>query len=190
MLVDECDKLYGYHPLDDATACVVRVKRRVPMNILFGPPADRDENEKMMSLFFSKEGKHIICGGTTATIAAKYPRKPPNVMSSQVMVSGIPPMSELEGVDLVTEGVVTMSKVLEYARNYLQDNESYEEWNYGHDGDSSVCIAKRMVSPSWQAVGEGDNTEPVLSPSWQAVRKGDGCVFARCARTYQSMVYL
>ncbi len=56
MLIDECDKLYGYHPLDDATACVVKVRQRVPMNILFGPPADRDDNQKMMSLFFSKEG--------------------------------------------------------------------------------------------------------------------------------------
>ena len=139
MLIDECNKLYGNHPLDDATACVVRVRQRVPMNILFGPPADRDDNEKMMNLFFSKEGKHIICGGTTATIAAKYLRKPLNVKSNQVMVPGIPPMSEIEGVDLVTEGVVTMSKVLEYAQNYLQDNESYEEWNYGHDGASRIC---------------------------------------------------
>ena len=139
MLIDECDKLYGYHPLDDATACVVRVRQRVPMNILFGPPADRDDNEKMMNLFFSKEGKHIICGGTTATIAAKYLRKPLTVKSNQVMVPGIPPMSELEGVDLVTEGVVTMSKVLEYAQNYLQENDSYEEWNYGHDGASRIC---------------------------------------------------
>ena len=32
-----------------------------------------------------------------------------------------------------------MSKVLEYARNYLQDNESYEEWNYSRDGTSRIC---------------------------------------------------
>ena len=48
-------------------------------------------------------------------------------------------LMELEGVDLVTEGVVTMSKVLEYAQNYLSDNESYEEWNYGHDGAARIC---------------------------------------------------
>ena len=48
-------------------------------------------------------------------------------------------MSELEGVDLVTEGVVTMSKVLAYAQDYLQGNETYEEWNYGHDGASRIC---------------------------------------------------
>ncbi|MBQ6521596.1 MAG: hypothetical protein IJI15_02030 [Atopobiaceae bacterium] len=32
-----------------------------------------------------------------------------------------------------------MSKVLEYAQNYVQGNESYEEWNYGHDGASRIC---------------------------------------------------
>lgn len=139
MLVDECDKLYGYSPLDDATACVVKVRQRVPMNILFGASADRDDNDKMMSLFFSKEGKHIICGGTTATVAAKYLRKPLNTKTNQGLPAGVPPISELEGADLVTEGVITMSKVLEYAQNYLQDSESYEEWNYGHDGASRIC---------------------------------------------------
>ena len=55
MLVDECNKLYGFHPGDDATACVVRVRRREPMNILFGPPRNRDDCDRMMSLFFSKD---------------------------------------------------------------------------------------------------------------------------------------
>jgi hypothetical protein len=139
MLVDECDKLYGYHPLDDATAAVVRIRKRVPMNILFGPPADPDDCNKMMSLFFSKEGKRIICGGTTASIAAKYLRKPLVAKAPTSATGGVPPISELEGADLVTEGVITMSKVLEYAQDYLQGNESYEDWNYGHDGASRIC---------------------------------------------------
>ena len=139
MLVDECDKLYGYHPLDDATAVVVRVKRRVPMNILFGPPADPDDCNRMMSLFFSKEGKHIVCGGTTASIVAKYLRKPLKAKHEPAMTGDVPPMSEIEGVDLVTEGVITMSKVLTYAQDYLEGNESYEEWNFGHDGASRIC---------------------------------------------------
>ncbi len=139
MLVDECDKLYGYKPQDDATAVVVRVRRRNPMNILFGPPADRDDTEKMMNLFFSKEGKHIVCGGTTATIVAKYLRKPLKAKANIDTTSKIPPISEIEGVDLVTEGVVTMSKVLEYAQDYLHDNETYEDWNYGHDGAARIC---------------------------------------------------
>ena len=72
MLVDECDRLYGGKPGDDATSCVVRMRRRVPMNMLFGPPGNRDDTDRMMSLFFAKEGKHIICGGTTSSLAAKW----------------------------------------------------------------------------------------------------------------------
>lgn len=62
MLVEECDRLYGGKPGDDATACVVRVRRRAPVNILFGPPRNRDDDARMMTLFFSKGGKRIICG--------------------------------------------------------------------------------------------------------------------------------
>lgn len=41
---------------------------REPMNLLIGPPSNPDDCSKMMSLFFSKEGKHIVCGGTTSSI--------------------------------------------------------------------------------------------------------------------------
>ncbi len=139
ILVDECDKLYGGEPRDDTTACVVRIRRREPMNILFGPPANRDDCDRMMGLFFSKEGKHIICGGTTSTIAANWLHKPLNAKLSYVKDSDVPPMAEIEGVDLVTEGVVTMSRVLTYAQNYLSDNESYKKWNFGRDGASLIC---------------------------------------------------
>lgn len=138
LLVDECDKLYGYEPGDDATACVVKIRKREPMNILFGPPANRDDCDRMMSLFFSKEGKHIICGGTTSSIAAKYLRKPLKA-SLNFEESDIPPVAELEGVDLVTEGVITVNRVLEYARDYLGENEKYEHWNYKRDGASLIC---------------------------------------------------
>lgn len=139
MLVDECSRLYGGEPGDDATACVLRVRRRVPMNILFGPPSNRDDCDRMMNLFFSKEGKHIICGGTTSSIAAKWLRKPLKPSLNYVKGSDVPPTAELEGVDLVTEGVITVNKVLEYARDYLKDNETYESWGFRRDGASMIC---------------------------------------------------
>ena len=138
MLVDECEKLYGYQPGDDATACVVRIRKRVPMNLMFGPPADRDDNERMMSLFFSKEGKHIICGGTTSSIAAKYLRKPLKA-TLNFEKSDIPPIATLEGVDLVTEGVITVNRVVEYAKDYLEENKHYEDWSFKRDGASLIC---------------------------------------------------
>ena len=138
LLVDECDKLYGHKPGDDATACIVKIRKREPMNILFGPPSNRDDCDRMMSLFFSKQGKHIICGGTTSSIAAKYLRKPLQA-TLNFEKSDVPPIAKLEGVDLVTEGVITMNKVIEYAKDYLGKNELYEQWNYNRDGASLIC---------------------------------------------------
>ena len=138
ILIDECDKLYCRQPGDDATACVIRVRRRVPMNLLFGPPSNRDDADRMMSLFFSKEGKHIICGGTTSSIAAKYLGKPLKA-SLHFERSDIPPIAEIEGVDLVTEGVITVNRVLKYAKDALGENKYHEKWGFGHDGASLIC---------------------------------------------------
>ena len=138
ILLDRVSELYGGKPGDDATVCTVRIRERVPMNMLFGPPANRSDGPKMMSLFFAKEGKHIVCGGTTSTIAAQFLRKPlvPNLDFAD---PDIPPTATIEGVDLVTEGVITVSRVLEYAKNYLADNKSYDEWGYKKDGASEIA---------------------------------------------------
>lgn len=138
ILIDEVSKLYDKRPGDDATACVVKVRKREPMNILFGPPSNRDDCNRMMSLFFSKEGKHIICGGTTSSIAAKYLGK--QIKTSLNFVnSDIPPIAEIEGVDLVTEGVITVNRVVEYAKDAVGENKLYEKWSFGHDGASLIC---------------------------------------------------
>lgn len=138
MLIDECNKLYGQEPGDDATCCAVRIRKRVPMNLMFGPSANRDDSDRMMALFFSKEGKHIISGGTTSTVAARYLGKPLRP-SLRFEASDVPPTAELEGADLVTEGVITINKVLSYAKDYLKDNESYRQWCYRHDGASMIA---------------------------------------------------
>ena len=138
ILIDEVDKLYAKRPGDDATACVVKIRKREPMNILFGPPSNRDDCNRMMSLFFSKEGKHIICGGTTSSIAAKYLGKPVKA-SLNFVRSDVPPIAEIEGVDLVTEGVITVNKVVEYAKDAIGENKLYEKWGFGHDGASMIC---------------------------------------------------
>lgn len=138
ILLDETNKLYEGKPGDDATVCTIRIRQREPMNLIIGPPSNRDDCSRMMSLFFGKEGKHIICGGTTSTIAAEYLHKPllPNL---DFVDPDIPPTAELQGADLVTEGVITINRVLEYAKNYLDDNRSYSQWSYKQDGASKIA---------------------------------------------------
>ena len=137
ILLDECNRLYGGKPGDDTSVCTIRIKKREPMNLLFGPPSNRDDCDKMMSLFFSKEGKHIICGGTTSSIAARYLGKTVRT-EIDFIDPDIPPIAHIDGVDLVTEGVITVNRVLEYAKDYLADNESYKHWSYKQDGASLI----------------------------------------------------
>lgn len=138
ILLDECDRLYDGKPGDDATVCTVKIRSRMPVNLMFGPPAKREDNDIMMSQFFEKDGKHIICGGTTSTIAANYLKKQ-LIPKLEYLDPEVPPMAEIEGVDLVTEGVITISRVLEYAKDYLKDNDKYEKWSCGRDGASRIA---------------------------------------------------
>lgn len=138
LISDKCADLYDNKPGDDTTIAAVKIRKRQPSNLIIGPPANSDDDEKMMSLFFAKEGRHIVCGGTTSCIAAQY-------LGQEVQTSinyidpQIPPTAKIEGIDLVTEGVITISKVLEYAKNYLEDNSLYKEWSVKKDGASEIA---------------------------------------------------
>lgn len=138
ILLNECYRLYGEKLGDDTTACTILIRQRELVNLIIGPPSNREDCEKMMALFFSKEGKHIVCGGTTASIAADYLGKPLRT-SMKYGDPDIPAMGEIEGVDLVTEGIITINKVLFYAKDYLDNNESYVEWSYKRDGASLIA---------------------------------------------------
>lgn len=138
VLINETNRLYEGKCGDDATVCTVRIRKREQVNLVIGPPSNRADCKKMMSLFFAKEGKHIICGGTTSTIAANYLHEE-LIPDIDYPDPEIPPTATLKGADLVTEGVVTINRVLQYAQNYLADNKSYENWCYKLDGASRIA---------------------------------------------------
>ena len=78
------------------------------LNILFGPP----KNSSFLSYFFSIPGRHVVCGGSTAQYVANFLHKSV-VLSLHYEKPEVPPISKIDGVDLVTEGIVTMNLVLE-----------------------------------------------------------------------------
>lgn len=92
----------------------------------------------MMALFFAEDGKHIVCGGTTSKLAAEYLKKE-LITKIEYMDREIPPTAKIEGVDLVTEGVVTMNRVLRNAQNYIINNLD-DDWSYKKDGASLISI--------------------------------------------------
>ena len=161
MLVDECNRLYNDTPGDDTTALAIHIKSRQPVNIFFGPPVDQSRENEIFKEFFALPGRHVVCGGTTAKIAASVLKKPvvPENSSPDPLV---PPISKIEGVDLVTEGIVTMSKVLEYANDYTGANELYTDWAFMRDGASLLSRmlfedATDVTFYAGQAVNEAHN---------------------------------
>jgi hypothetical protein len=138
ILLEQCAKLYGGTPGDDTTVAAVKIRKRECINLLIGPPSDPNDLNTMMSQFFDKAGKHIVCGGTTSTLAANYLGKELRT-ALEYHDSDIPPIAAIEGVDLVTEGVITINRVLYYAKNYIEDNAFYLQWRYREDAASKIA---------------------------------------------------
>ena len=124
---------------DDTTIVVARLRERCPVNIMIGPPESKDDDLSTMRLFFGKEGKHIVCGGTKAKAVAEYL----GVKVRTLPGSGteeVPPMSEIHGVDLATEGVVTINATMERIKAYLADGMYTLELARMKDGASRLAL--------------------------------------------------
>ena len=141
LLARECNRLYGGKPGDDTSFAVMRVCAREAVNLMIGPPSAMNLDTEMVSQFFASEGMHIVCGGSTNRIAARYLGKEVHA-SLNYGDSDLPPIYSLEGVDLATEGVVTISKVLEYAQEYLDGTQLNPVWKLNSDG--AACIAHAL----------------------------------------------
>lgn len=138
LTADACDDLYDHMPGDDTTIAAIKVRERKVVNLLFGPPRNPDDVNMMMALFFAKKGRHIISGGTTSSIAAKYLGKTLETGIDYIDPE-IPPTAKIEGVDLVTEGVITLSRVVDYGKDYIDKNDFHASWQNKKDGASLVA---------------------------------------------------
>ncbi|MBP2641429.1 MAG: hypothetical protein H6Q66_2380 [Firmicutes bacterium] len=105
---------------DDTTVLVIKLRERSVVNMLVGPPENKEDDNCVLKLFFAKEGTRVVCGGSTANAVSKYLQKP-LVAIADSATRGIPVMSRIDNVDYVTEGVITLKKVLELCNTYLED---------------------------------------------------------------------
>jgi hypothetical protein len=121
-LTRTCRALYEGRPGDDATAVVMRARRAISATVWSGPPADRVLDEVALKRLKAESGTRVICGGTTAQVAARIIGTQLQVLwSSRDLGKGpdsekIPPIGSLAGIDLVTEGIITISKTIERLR--------------------------------------------------------------------------
>ena len=142
-VVDECNRLYAEAPADDTTIAAVRIREAETVNLMMGPPADPRDAAKMMETFFAQEGTKIVCGGTTSQLAAEHLHETVTTVQDRTADPAIPPIGRIRGVDLVTEGVVTMRRAVEYAKAFAENTDLVNLWNVQTDGAS--LIAQRLL---------------------------------------------
>lgn len=109
-IVQQSQKNDIYLSKDDTTCAVVYFREPRRLLICTGPPFHEQKDKHLASIVKSFPGKKIICGGTTAQILSREFGKEIEV-GFDVEKSGLPPTSSMEGVDLITEGILTIGKV-------------------------------------------------------------------------------
>lgn len=97
-------------PKDDITCGVIHFRQPRRLLICTGPPFSEDKDQRMADYVQTFQGAKIVAGGTTAQILARLWRVPLQVILSKHN-EGLPPCSDLPGVDLCTEGIITLSRV-------------------------------------------------------------------------------
>ncbi len=105
-----------YVPKDDVTCAVLYYRDPRALLVSSGPPYNQDKDPWVAKFFEQFEGKKAVCGGTTAQIISRE-------LDLHLDIDlfsgcdGIPPISHLDGADLITEGILTLGKVAESLRN-------------------------------------------------------------------------
>ena len=133
---------------DDTTIAVLHLRPRVAANIMIGPPENKDDDLGTMRLFFAKEGKHAVCGGTTAKAVANYLGAHVRILPD-TGTNEVPPMSEITGVDLVTEGAVTLRETIKLVEMYHKDGLLTLELERRKDG--AACLARLLCEETTEA---------------------------------------
>ena len=98
---------------DDISAMVIHYREPRESLIFTGPPYHSDKDKEYAKIFDDFNGKKAICGGTTANLISRELDKTIETNLTDHSAN-LPACSQMEGVDLITEGILTLTKALEY----------------------------------------------------------------------------
>ena len=127
-------ELYCDRPGDDVSVVVIKARHKLMATVLTGPPVDRSADQSVAASFAERPGLLAVCGGTTAQIVARYMGGKSLEVDLTTMKPDVPPLARLEGVDLITEGILTLTKTDEL----LQAGADKETVKFNTDGASAL----------------------------------------------------
>lgn len=155
-LITACDQLYACQPGDDTTALVFKIRTPRTLTVAVGPPQNKEDDAKIVEMLREEIGTKVVCGGTTGSIVARE-------LGAEIKVNlkdldpEIPPYGRLRGVDLVTEGIITLSKTLEALKKTEEPTESLTQENavtmlskFFLESDNIKFLVGKAINPAHQ----------------------------------------
>lgn len=114
-LMNKTVSLYGETVGDDASVVGILARERKALMVFTGPPLDEVLDPQMADRLLEFPGRRVVCGGTTANIVGEHIGQTVETVIES-MTRDVPPVGKLPGVDLLTEGIVTMTRTLDILR--------------------------------------------------------------------------
>ena len=151
-VAETVSELYLGKPGDDVSIVVIKVRHKQVATVFTGPPSGRDADGEVIHRFVSRTGRLVVCGGTTAKIVAKHLGQPLEVDLSTI-TEEVPPLARLQGIDLVTEGILTLTQV----RDNLKAGADRRTVQYRTDGAASLLRCLLDVDHIHFVVGQAVN---------------------------------
>lgn len=117
--------LYDCMPGDDASVAALTYKEKKTLHLFTGPPKNPTDDKFLAEAFVEARGIKVISGGTTAKIIADKTGNELRVKLDDLR-KDLPPTAVMEGADLITEGILTMSRVVDLLKGYRDGKKSTE----------------------------------------------------------------
>ncbi|MCI8442164.1 MAG: SpoIIE family protein phosphatase [Provencibacterium sp.] len=121
-LLSAVNTLYMDQPGDDSTVCAMRIKPNRPATVMVGPPVNQEMDETVVYKLMHSQGLKVVCGGSTSQIVSRVTGRELNV-SIDYQNPSVPPTATIPGIDLVTEGVLTIGKSLDIIKGLMNNND-------------------------------------------------------------------
>lgn len=144
MMVKACDDLYLGRPGDDTTVACMRIIDRKVVNLLTGPPKKAEDDGQMVASFMQGEAKRIVCGGTSANIVSRVLGRKLKPTLDYVDPE-IPPIAYIDGLELVTEGVLTLNRAVNLMKRYANDENINEKFFLELDKKNGGSMVAKML---------------------------------------------
>ena len=130
----KCNDLYNGNPGDDVSVVVVKFRKSRKLTALIGPPQKFIDDRKAVEKLMKAEGKKVVCGGSTSGLVSRILKKEETVnLESETDI--VPPTGSINGIDLVTEGVITIHHALQLLKNGIK----IKELEHARDGASLLA---------------------------------------------------